>query len=287
MTRTIGGYSLVILAVVIAGLGATSPADAGLADYVAAVQADAPLAYWRFEESAVSQPADNEMGISDYDGAYEGNVSLGTGIGGQATYSDDTTAYVSLTENVGGALDGRSTITIEAWIKNASIPTGEDNVVFNALINGGRSGVILQMDGAAICVGGRTIGSNSFQKKLVGFSSTNTWRHVVGVLDFGDDEIRVYIDGALANPGDTAANFEATSYSLGTPGADPSIGAFRNGDGLSRYFDGAIDEVALYGRELSDADIAEHYDLMPPPMPEPTTALLLGTLGLGFLKRRH
>jgi hypothetical protein len=75
------------------------------------------------------------------------------------------------------------------------------------------------------------------------------WHHYVGTYD--GEEIKLYIDGV-----------QAGSATLRTGGinADPGPLYIGRDDGQSSYFDGLIDEVAVYGKALSDLGISSLYN---------------------------
>lgn len=72
------------------------------------------------------------------------------------------------------------------------------------------------------------------------------WHHVVGVYN-GATPIDIYIDGVLDNT--SAGNAPA---STGTTGNDVSVGAVNT----ARFFTGDIDDVRVYDRALSAAEVA-------------------------------
>ena len=86
----------------------------------------------------------------------------------------------------------------------------------------------------------------------------------------------LYIDGLLA-----ATTSYVDSDVLNDNGSI-AIGA-NTLDG--RYYQGLIDEAALYNTALSAADVAAHYNAA---VPEPVTGALLGLglLGMGWARRR-
>lgn len=275
---------------------------ADVADYVAAVENDSPTAYWRFEESDTSQWVSNNLGNSTYDGSYKGGASLVSGIAGQSVSLNNSDAYISFDRfsgNVGAAMDGASAITIEAWIKNTDVPSGdnEDNVIFSTYIWSGRPGVVIRMKGQNIQVGGRSCGSEDLQEKTAGYTSTNEWHHIVGILDVGYDKIRIYIDGVKQDVGNESVSFGERRYTRSSTNNTSNIGVMDRGDGLEGCFNGLIDEVAIYRIALDDMDrdgvidsenrVLAHFNAMPP-APEPTTISLLTAGALtALLKRRR
>ena len=82
----------------------------------------------------------------------------------------------------------------------------------------------------------------------------NTWHHIVAVRDNSSDQNRLYIDGVLedSEPYDYAAGFDSTT-TLG-------IGYMAYTGIADYYYDGLLDEIALYSKALSDAEITDHYN---------------------------
>ncbi len=79
------------------------------------------------------------------------------------------------------------------------------------------------------------------------------WLHLVGTYSNGVGA-KLYINGALE-----AVNTGASGL-INTSGSDPvTIGAWINGGVLSRQWLGQIDEVRLYNRALSAADVSQLY----------------------------
>jgi hypothetical protein len=74
------------------------------------------------------------------------------------------------------------------------------------------------------------------------------WHHYVGTYD--GNEIKLYIDGAPAG---------SPTLRAGGINADPGALYIGRDDGQSRYFDGLIDEVAIYDVALTDTDVQALY----------------------------
>jgi uncharacterized repeat protein (TIGR01451 family) len=87
-----------------------------------------------------------------------------------------------------------------------------------------------------------------------GTVTDGAWHHVVAIRDADENEIRIYVDGATGNP--TAVtytdSFDSSTAALNIGWIDLSSGFHR--------FDGIVDEVALYDRALSTAEIQQQYD---------------------------
>lgn len=80
--------------------------------------------------------------------------------------------------------------------------------------------------------------------------STGTYQHVVGVHDPDNDELRIYVDGS------SDATPQAHSTGIYAGNAAFSIGV----ENAQLYYDGLMDEVIVFNRVLSPAEILEIYN---------------------------
>jgi hypothetical protein len=85
----------------------------------------------------------------------------------------------------------------------------------------------------------------------------NVWYHVTGVYSPVDEEIRLYVNGTLEN----------TTFLNGTinvVGQGLTFGNRWFSGAHDRWFDGDIDEVVIWDRALSDAEVARNYQSLKP-----------------------
>jgi hypothetical protein len=87
--------------------------------------------------------------------------------------------------------------------------------------------------------------------------SAGQYHHAAGTfkqVDSGHVEIRAYLDGAPVSTARVTANLADALN------AEPvTIGACNSSAGMTHFFRGIVDEVALYNRALSDAEIQAIY----------------------------
>jgi len=88
-------------------------------------------------------------------------------------------------------------------------------------------------------------------------SFDSNWHHVVGIMTYssGSFSLQMYFDGnsvgtTTGSAGTNQVNFSYNSY----------IGSLGQNVNNSRYFDGQIDEVAIFNRALNTTEIAALYD---------------------------
>jgi hypothetical protein len=92
----------------------------------------------------------------------------------------------------------------------------------------------------------------------------NRWFHLVAVQDVASGKVQLYVDGHLAaqqlgvNGTTTAVQSSLQIGSRGATGVLPNGMVSSSG---SEFFNGVIDEVSIYNRPLSLADIQAHYRL--------------------------
>lgn len=214
------------------------------AAYPTTVLGDSPIGYWRLEEKSGSTAASS--GVAGTGGTYVGGVTLGaTGPidASSAARFNGPSAYV----NVAGStpFDGiGAAITVEAWIRvNAFDRT------WNTIVSKGDSTWRLQRNGNLNTIGFDTDGLNP--PYLAGNRPVNDglWHHVVATYDGRAKAI--WIDGEL----------DAWTPASGTINSNPAfpLRIGENAQSPGRYWNGWLDEVAVYGRALTPAQISEHY----------------------------
>jgi hypothetical protein len=243
------------------------------AQYQATVLADAPVAYYRFEEAAGTTALDSSG--NGHPGTYtSGPLLAQTGLPqlGLAVSFDGINDHVVTPRTV--ATD----FTLELWLfSTATSPVGTQAYQGAGLlwsdVGGAANDFVLAAlnDRAAFFTGHP-------DTTVIGTTPINDgrWHHVVATRTMGGTK-QLYVDAVL----------QATGSTNGSPlNAQPQI--MIGGNTLdSRYFNGLIDEVAYYGAVLSPAQIQAHFTAgtapvaAPPPPPAPVPALGAGAqLGL-------
>jgi hypothetical protein len=168
---------------------------------------------------------------------------------------------------------GSSSWTVEAWIK---APSEEDTA--RAIVDWYRCGVHCPHDAAASYK--LRITSNKAQwnvrddngnvATITSSSSVadNSWHHLVGTFNPAINSRKLYVDGVEVN----SSSVTLTSLSDGGVSIPLEIGrTFVTGWGSPRnYFNGVIDEVAIYDRVLSAEEIKAHYERRKYTYAEPT-----------------
>ncbi len=77
----------------------------------------------------------------------------------------------------------------------------------------------------------------------------NLWHHVVGVVDRTSNLMNIYVDGIRISK---SSNYGTQKFFS----VDPlTIGSIKN----STFFNGILDEIAIYKRALTDAEVINHY----------------------------
>ena len=241
--RVIRGSVFVCLARCAALTAAMGNGVAAFADYPAAVQGTANLVgYWRFE-------ADADSSVNSYTGSFIGDAAVG-GAGSGPTFigiADNRAALFDgngdgVLTNLAGQATFPTAATIVAWVKLDIQPSTAGRILYIA----GRSQVgddlDLQIDG-----------DNRVRFYTTGGGGIATpaalplrhWVRVAGSFDTGTSTRKIYVDGKLVGsdaPGGHSANSAPLSIGYSTVFS-------------GRWFQGSIDEVAIFDRALTDAEI--------------------------------
>lgn len=225
----------------------TVQAGPSFASYPEAVLADRPIHYFRFEETTGPTAAD--LGTQAGEGGrYTGGFTLGqesfTDRLGKALYLDGVDgSFVDL-----GLFHPGDAVTLEAWVKIATDSSG----TYRAVI--ARWDGSYELDVAPGDAGNLVIRNDSNAFGLVATAQPLTrgqWYHLVGV--FGEGTLSIYLNGELGG----VQTIGGVLQDLGLNDPDRvMIGATRSGVFGWR---GWLDEVAIYDRALTGAQIRQHF----------------------------
>ncbi|QDV78174.1 LamG domain-containing protein [Botrimarina mediterranea] len=207
-----------------------------------------PRLHWRLDETGGSTV--NDSSGNNRHGAITGSM---TWVDGRRNGGVDIASGAKAT--VSSLLGEPTSFTVAAWVDcdavgaagGVALSVGDHiALVMDEPTNGGRPAIAFNHSGS------------SFRWSSGGAAAVGGgWRHYVGVFDDAANTLKLYIDGVLVATTNTtdsidwAANIGATTAVGGT---SYPIASYN--------LDGRVDDVRVYGRALSESEIAEVYGLI-------------------------
>jgi hypothetical protein len=252
---------LVAAALVVGALAAAQPASAATCTgstgttYSNVITGTGGLvSYWRLGESSGTAACDSWGSNA---GGYGGGFTLGrvgaiAGESNTAAAFDGSTGTVSVPHSA--SLDVGDTFTVEAWVKRNSFGAPD----YQAVASQGANAWLLAFNAA-----NRLVLRQAKVGDLVSSTTTVTdtsWHHVA--VTKSGSTVHLYIDGSDVTGSVTQRTMANNTLPL-------SIG---QSSGTS-YWNGTLDEVALYNAALSSSQVKAHHDagaVTPSPTPAPT-----------------
>ncbi len=207
-------------------------------------------ANWHLDETAGTLALDSSVYANN--GTLT-NMNLSTcrvdGKIGKALMFDGTSGYVNLKDPA--SLTVRNRISVEAWFK----PNTANEPARRTIYSRGESLALSYVAGSVWFFVRNT--ASSF--KIAQYSLNDTaWHHAVGV--YSDPTLRLYVDGVLRDTKTLGGSIRDSSYD--SPNTLGCQYAYHTGFNLYNdyFFNGAIDEVKIYGRELTADEILQRFN---------------------------
>jgi hypothetical protein len=256
-----GPYSVSISNVI--GITNTSVAYLQVQSLPAANITDNLAGYWKLDDATGSSTAADSSANGNL-GTLVGFVDLSscwvTGItNGALNFNGDaSTADLIAVPNVGtpapAVLDfnANPAFTLAAWVK-ASLPQTNGAAIICKGAGGGGEQYSMDINGSNFRFYARDTNGAAVNLNTT-VPLNGTWQHVAAVLDVTNGIMNYYVNGQLVNVAIPPA-------SINTNGHEVSIGNRQSG-ALTTYnlpFSGAIDDVRIYSRALTSADIQALY----------------------------
>ena len=200
--------------------------------------------------------------IGGHDGTLQGGATFAAGEVVQAFNLDGVNDYIQVPNDPSAAFNFAGSFTIDAWINLASppqpefspivskwndIPFGNNNrSYFLAVVPFGPLRLRFDVSGD-----GEFLGGHSSAIISADVIPLNTWTHVAGVFDGPAHSLTVYVNGHASVSAIATSNVSAPFVNQ-----EPIlIGAGDLGSNARDFFDGQIDEVELFERALTQAEI--------------------------------
>jgi len=250
-----------------------------------AIAKSKPVAYWSFDQPVETESAKLEgraqltsEGVAlapEFPDFGASNEALSLGSGGWVRIADEG-------ENSQWDFDNGDAITVEAWVKPTKMVT---NAYILSKGRTGNPGVTANNQNWAFRLankGGEYRPNLLFRSRPdgdwegdwhhwtanAGIGADGLWHHVAITYKFGEPEsIRAYLDGQEITKG-TWTYAGATTRAPVVDNDEVWLGAGMGGS-ASSSFQGMLDEVALYRKQLSSEELKSRFDYKPQPFAKP------------------
>lgn len=207
--------------------------------------------------------------ISKYLPVDEGIVNFNIGQSFKSTTSKESdyalsfngeSNYVELNNDGAGGIVIEYPFTFSVWLKTTGTgPEDSDMVLVNIAdpdVHNVYYGIFLVKNGSKCKAAIRGRNGSVYKTKTDNQDlSDDTWHQVVGVFT-ADGKRKLYLDGNLEKTDNSVVNFSTDAVII-------TFG--RWGDSTpTKYFNGLMDNICIWNKELSDSEIADYYLTSPP-----------------------
>ncbi len=258
IVRVILGFVTILMA---AGAGAQEPADG--------LPREGLVACWTFDDIRGARVGDGSG--HGHEATVLGQFELASGVRGHSLRLDGSASYAAVPD--AGDFDfSAATFSITAWANVYALNRGQQMIVAKNVYSANQRewGLMVDHDNQFRFYlqhgDWRTLGSKCVPKP-------GRWHHVAVTVDAGN--ARLYVDGRLEGKARLGPTVPHTAAPL-------TIGGVNDGGRLRQMWQGALDDVCLYGRALSQDQIraVAKRETTPHEVPQTPEPYVLWTDGL-------
>ncbi len=207
------------------------------------------LAYWNMNAGSGSSVADSSG--NNNNGTISGATWTSLGVSGAALNFDGVNDYVNVPNSV--SLKPASSFTVSAWV----YPTQAGGAYQTILVKGAWDYALRVTDSGYLQFYLQDVAPVSINGPIL---PVNTWTYVTGVYDDQADAISLYVNAQLVSS-------QAVTGSIAHDNNPVRIGSHPSG---AQVWSGRLDEITIYNRALTPAEIAARYVAVSTPTPTPS-----------------
>jgi len=206
---------------------------------LALAQKDALLLHLPFDKGSGTTAVD--MSGDGHDGVINGAAEWIDGVHGQALVFNGTDTFVEIGLTDDLTFNAGDSFTAAVWINTTDTPDPQDGILGDYRVSTTPFwGMILKPDGNIICYL-RNGGSITITTTTP--VNDGEWHHLAFIRDTENSKARLYVDGALIEEADDPTGDIDSGQSIFV------------GEHLERYLKAALDDVMLFNRPLTEAEI--------------------------------
>ncbi|TSC89923.1 MAG: thrombospondin N-terminal-like domain-containing protein [Parcubacteria group bacterium Gr01-1014_3] len=213
---------------------------------------DGLVGYWTFDGPQVSGTAVTDSSSSGNSGTLTSGATIDPGVVGQSLKLDGANDYVSVGDPASGVLDfGTGNFSSSFWIR--AVESAANIIIGKRQSGAPFVGYLIYHDTANIAIQLNDTAQTPYGLGAFTTACLQQWCHVVVTINRSTNQAIYYLNGALVATVDISA----------TTGSLDSTGGFSIGrddpDGAALYA-GLLDEIRMYNRAISAAEVAYLYN---------------------------
>ncbi len=231
---------------------------------------DGLVGYWKMDEASwngssnevVDSSGNGNHGLAACSGASCTVPTTGTGKFGNGGSFDGSEDYANVSSSTWETLPTNNSVTVSLWVKRSSLSQNAGLFVssYGNHVQG-RWGVLMSSSGTPFASLYAKNASTYRTATATTATSTTQWYLITAVFDRTTQQIKIYVNGAQEGSG----TFLNTDTLESTDSQPDAIGS-QMGTANKYFFNGLLDDVRIYNRALSPAEVSFLYNWTPGPV---------------------